>query len=239
MGNCHRLKLLSKRKKILSMSSETVNNATETETPKGRANMHNARYGEVLLVTGHLTHLEASVYNTIGLNDCPAADWEALNANAIKKEFKAHAAILNGPRYFMMDKVSSSYVGETFTFGNLAMRKFATVRIPLGNLLGGFKQKPYTERIIDRTTIYIYSAGSTVYELIAPNGKAYVMQSYSLQVDPQLTEADLANLGSRLQLPENWQYRSRELDADFLVQAHGEAHLVQDDFLNSYQRVDN
>lgn len=217
------------------MSSETMSNATQ----QGRANMHNARYGEVLLVTGHLTHLEASVYNTIGLNDCPDTDWNALDADAIKKEHKAHAAILNGPRYFMMDKVSSGYVGEITKFGNLEMRKFATVRIPLGNLLGGFKQKPYSERTIDRTTTYTFSAGSTVYELVAPNNKVYVMQSYSLQVDPKLTESDLPNLGSRLKLPEGWQYRSRKLEADYLVEAHGEAYLVQDDFLNSYQRVDN
>ncbi|GCE21713.1 haloalkane dehalogenase [Dictyobacter kobayashii] len=102
-----------------------------------RGQMHGARYGEVLLVTGHLNHLEATVYNTLGLNDCPDDLWQTLDAEAIKKEYKARGAILNGPRYFLMDKIASADVSqERFTFGALQMRRMATVRIPLATVFG-------------------------------------------------------------------------------------------------------
>ena len=50
---------------------------------------HGARYGEVLLVTGRLNRVEATVYNTLGLNDCPDDLWRALDAEAIKKTHRA------------------------------------------------------------------------------------------------------------------------------------------------------
>lgn len=63
------------------------------------------------------------------------------------------------------------------------------------------------------------------------------MQSYSLQVDPTLSEEGLGTLGARLQLPRGWQYRVRHLDKDWVVRAEGQVHVVQDDFQNTYQRI--
>jgi hypothetical protein len=65
------------------------------------------------------------------------------------------------------------------------------------------------------------------------------MQSYALMVDPTLTEESLATLASRLKLPEKWQYRVRKLDQDYVVQTTREAHVIQDDFENTYQRVNS
>ena len=44
------------------------------------------RYGEVLLVEAAESGLQATVYNTFGLNDCPAQLWDALDATAIAAE---------------------------------------------------------------------------------------------------------------------------------------------------------
>jgi haloalkane dehalogenase len=175
-----------------------------------REQAHGARYGEVLLVTGRLNRVEATVYNTLGLNDCPDVLWRALDVEAIKKAHRARAAILNGPRYLLMDTIGIADSGGTVvTFGELQMRPLATVRLPLTALRGGLQRQPYTENTIRRTTIYVYEQGREVYELVAPDGTAYVMQSYSLAVDPNLTEADLPALGARLQLPPGWRYRVR------------------------------
>jgi hypothetical protein len=206
---------------------------------KMREQVHGTRYGEVLLVTGHLNHIEATVYNTLGLNDCPDDLWKALDAESIKKEYKARAAILNGPRYFLMDRISSADVGEEhFSFGGLQMRRMATVQIPLGNILGGLKRKPYTESIVERTTVYVYNSGREVYELVATDGTTYIMQSYSLRVDPTLTEEAMKTLGTRLHLSAGWHYRVRQLAQECVLSVNGQAHLIQDDFENSYQRVD-
>ena len=201
--------------------------------------MHNTRYGEVLLVTGHLGHIEASVYNTLGLNDCPDDLWKTLDAEEIKKAYKARAVILNGPRYFLMDQIGSANVEQgVFSFGALQMRRMATVRMPLTSMLGGLTHKPYTENIVQRTTTYVYNSGRDVYELVAADGKTYIMQSYALIVDPTLNEEKLKTLGTRLHLPAGWQYRVRRLTEDCILNVWGEAHIIQDDFENSYQRVD-
>lgn len=56
------------------------------------------RYGEVLLVRMSEHGPEATVYNTFPLNDCPADLWDALDADALAREYGAAAALLNGPR---------------------------------------------------------------------------------------------------------------------------------------------
>jgi hypothetical protein len=61
------------------------------------------RYGEVLLVGIGAGGVEATVYNTYGLNDCPHELWSRLNASAIATENRVASALLNGPRYWLMD----------------------------------------------------------------------------------------------------------------------------------------
>src|SRR3954465_3278843 len=141
-----------------------------------REQMHGARYGEVLLVTGRLNHIEATVYNTLGLSDCPDDLWRTLDPDAIKKEHGARAAILNGPRYFLMDKVFIANPGnEIVSFGALQMRPLATVPLKLTTMLGGVHRHSYSEQPVLRTTVYVYDAGREVYELVAPDGTSYVM----------------------------------------------------------------
>jgi haloalkane dehalogenase len=204
-----------------------------------REQLLGARYGEVLLVTGRLNRIEATVYNTLGLNECPDDLWQALDTEAIKKTYQARAVILNGPRYFLMDKISIADPGqEIFDFGGLHMRRLATVPLPPTSLLGGLHRHPYTEQPVRRTTVYVWDQGREVYELVAPDGTTYVMQSYSLAVDPSLTEADLPALGARLQLPDGWRYRVRRLEEEWALGIDGEVRVVQDELENSYQRVE-
>ncbi|HEX5499456.1 MAG TPA: hypothetical protein VFX03_09525, partial [Thermomicrobiales bacterium] len=185
---------------------------------KVREGMHGARYGEVLLVTGHLNRIEATVYNTLGLNDCPDDLWRTLDPAAIKRTYRARAAILNGPRYFLMDKVAIADPGqEIVDFGGLQMQPLATVPLSPAALLGGLRREPYRERVVQRTTVYVYDRGREVYELVAPDGAVYVMQSYSLAVDSTLTEARLPLLGERLRLPPGWRYQVRQLEQELAL----------------------
>ena len=62
-------------------------------------NCRNMRYGEIFIIKP--TGLE--VYNTTGLNDCPAELWDALDVEAIEKEFGAMSVQKNGPHFWMMD----------------------------------------------------------------------------------------------------------------------------------------
>jgi haloalkane dehalogenase len=58
------------------------------------------------------------------------------------------------------------------------------------------------------------------------------------RVDPALTEEALKTLGTRLHLPAGWHYHVRQLAQECVLHVNGQAYLIQDDFENSYQRVD-
>jgi hypothetical protein len=74
-----------------------------------------------------------------------------------------------------------------------------------------------------------------VFELVAPGGDTYVMQSYAQIKDPSLTLAKLRALGRRLKPPAGWHYRSRRLRSDLVLTVHGSATVLQDELQNTYQ----
>lgn len=208
---------------------------THAQQARERDNMCDARYGEIIVVTGGPLNFTGHVYNTIGLNDCPEAAWKALDPQKIKNQFHARAVILNGPRYFLMDTSSIVNPGNVVSFDGLQARFLADLSIPLATVLRG-GALPYTENKVMRTTRYLFKKGNTLYELISPQGTHYVMQSYSQIVDPKLTKANLTTLGTRLSLPAGWRYKVRSLTQDYIMKTSGVAYVLQDNLKNSYQR---
>jgi hypothetical protein len=66
----------------------------------------NARYCEIFLIKGEPGNLEADVYNTLGLNTCPPDQLKALDSEALKQQYHALGVFKNGPRYWVVDKLS-------------------------------------------------------------------------------------------------------------------------------------
>jgi hypothetical protein len=96
----------------------------------------------------------------------------------------------------------------------------------------------YRDMAIKRETEWHFAAGRPVYELLAPDGKTYVMQAYSHIVDDSLTMQSLPALGDRLQIPAGWQYRARTPDRELtLATAGGQAHILQDELQNTYMEL--
>ncbi|WP_349268587.1 hypothetical protein MPNTM1_03558 [Mycolicibacterium parafortuitum] len=189
------------------------------------------RYGEVLLVRIGASGPEATVYNTFPLNDCPAELWAKLDAQAIAAEHGAAAALLNGPRYWLMSSIEKDGGTETprETFGGIEMLRQATVS------LSSMNPGPYSVNEVDRKSVFVYDAGTTVFELVDPDGRRWVMQTYSQSVDPDLTLDDLGALGDRLHLPDGWSYRARTLEQPLRVDTSTrKASVLQDDLANSY-----
>ena len=61
------------------------------------------------------------------------------------------------------------------------------------------------------------------------------MQDRCVGVDPDMSEAALEGLGSRLALPKGWTYRTRILDEELVVDTTDHlASVVQDEFENTY-----
>lgn len=118
--------------------------------------------------------------------------------------------------------------------GGLAMNRYATVEIADRQSA----EQRYTAQSVDRQAIMSFLAGSEVYVLVAPDGNQYVMQSFSQQVDAGLTEAGLATLGDRLDLPAGWRYEARMLNADLVIDFGGQpARVLQDELQNSYSQI--
>src|SRR5262249_6216852 len=63
------------------------------------------RYCEIFVVRRTGLKLDADVYNTLGLNDCPQAQWTAIDPAKLKNERHAFTIVKNGPRHFMMDRI--------------------------------------------------------------------------------------------------------------------------------------
>ena len=196
-------------------------------------NMRGVRYGEVLAMFLRDTGLEAEVYGTQMLNDCPQEQWQTLDADAIAKEMGAVFAKLNGPRHWLLDGLGTkvAVIEPVFRdFNGITMRRIATL-----NLGADYSPGSYVERKINRGAVFFWDAGKKVYELVNPDGAAYVMQARCIGIDPTISEASLDTLGDKLSLPAGWSYRVRVLSEELVVDTTAHvATVLQDEFENSY-----
>ena len=198
--------------------------------------LRGSRYCELLIPTrasGSNT-MTLRVYNTQGLNDCPEAAWNAIDARTEARRLGVPIVIKNGPRYLAYDRISAEIDGSTETFGNLEARIVATLEMPSGSLPQ--EQPAYAEMTVDRNTEYIYVAGEPVFELSAPDGSVYVMQTYVKENDPNGDFSGLYELGDRLTLPDGWAFRVVVPEYDLhAATIDGQAIVVRDDLANTYQ----
>ena len=196
-------------------------------------NMRGVRYGEVLAMFLRDTGLEAEVYGTQMLNDCPQEQWQTLDADVIAKEMGAVFAKLNGPRHWLLDGLGTkvAVVEPVFRdFNGITMRRIAVV-----NLGTDYSPGSYVERKINRGAVFFWDAGKKVYELVNPDGLTYVMQARCIGVDPTISEESLDTLGNKLSLPAGWSYRVRVLSEELVVDTTAHvATVLQDEFENTY-----
>ncbi|MEM9717997.1 MAG: haloalkane dehalogenase [Bacteroidota bacterium] len=194
------------------------------------------QYCEVLPVFECGSNVITEVYASFSHNDCPDADWFALNEEELKDEFNMVDVRLNGPRHWVINKVEggttdgSSGFDKVFSFGNIEMGLSAQIQ-------GRSAEDFYQDSEVQRTTVYTFSAGNEIYKLVNPQGEEYIMQSYSRKVERDQSIDDLASLGSRLNLPSGWSFRVEVLEEDFLLVTEGLAFVIQDDLENAYQKI--
>jgi hypothetical protein len=208
-----------------------VTPAAASATPRQISGLHDARYCEIIELKGAPPTAVATVWNTIGQNRCPPAWWNAFDAGALARELGDTAVVLNGPRHFLMDAASADTGGRRSFHGQRLTR---VASIPI-RTAADLVQPPYTDRTIARRNTFTWKRGRTVFELVAPGGDVYVMQSYAQIKDPTLTLAKLRSLGRRLKLPTGWRYRTRRLTRDLVLTARGTATITQDELQDTYQ----
>jgi len=190
--------------------------------------MRGYRYCEILFQYEN----ETEVWGTQGINQCPQTEWDDLKFTHIKSSMNARNLIANGPRYFVVNSSigMDSPDAKTRNFGNLEMKKLATV-----GMLD--IERSFTEISVYRDNIWIYNKDEQIYLLIDTKDNEYIMQSYSLMIDPTMKESKLSNLTESLRLPDGWRYETRVLDSELRVPANGEAIVLRDNLGNTYQKI--
>jgi len=206
---------------------------TAGAAPIGSADMRNTRYCEIFTVYLSPAPI-ARVNNSYGLNRCRQGWWDSLDPAAIASEAGADLVLLNGPRYWMMDRVKVTDPGPITTLAGKRMREVATIDLAK---VGLAPPPAYTQVKIQRGTRFVFLAGRRIFELTDPNGRHYVMQSYARIVDPGLRYRDLRGIGDNIGLPDGWSYRTRKLKGKLALRANGQATIVQDGLKNTYQRI--
>lgn len=92
---------------------------------------YNARYCELLFVNAAKPRgFKADTWNTLRLGRCPVAWWHSLDAAHLAKQNGALLVLLNGPRFFVMDRASITDPGPVRSFGGQRLRLWPTSRSP-------------------------------------------------------------------------------------------------------------
>ena len=133
----------------------------------------------------------------------------------------------------MYDWIELPVVGTQRDFNGVQARWFAHVQLP--KEFGKAGATYYNPTTVERKSHQGYAKGQTIFILNDPTGTPWLMQAYSLIVDPNLTYDDLKTLDKKLELAPGWKYRVKVLDRDLeLHPINGVARIVQDDLQGTY-----
>ena len=171
------------------------------------AGLHDARYCEIIELKGAPPDATAVVWNTIGLNKCPAAWWNAFDAGDLARELGATLVVLNGPRHFLMDSVTAT-PGRVRSFHGQRLRRVATIPI---RTAADLARTPYTDRTVERGNTWRWKAGGASTSWSRPAATSTSCRPTRRSATRTLKIGDLRTLGRRLDLPPGWRYRTRAL----------------------------
>ncbi|GAA4740013.1 hypothetical protein [Actinomycetospora chibensis] len=192
--------------------------------------------GENFLMKGQPGRLDALVFNTTGLNQCPPEKFNAIDVDVLAQETESDVVWKNPRRFWMMDRLTIALVGEPRDFQGLMFNFVAEMQMPADFTPDrGQTAIAYRPSQISRVSRYEFLSGRPVFLLRSPEGVTFVMQTYTNHKASDLAEADLPELGHRLQLADGWQFKAKTLDRDLILDTNGLAHIVADDLENMYQ----
>ncbi|MGB9175615.1 MAG: hypothetical protein WCB46_02620 [Methanoregula sp.] len=185
--------------------------------------------------------MEALVYNTTPLNDCPPGRYDPMDAKVLAQKTRSDVVWKNPRRFWMMDNLTLSLAGESREIDGLEFNFVAKMQMPAGfDTSKDQSSQAYSPMKIHRVTKYEFLKSKPVFLLRSPDRHTWVMQTYTNHVDRSLEEANLPTLAQRLKLPEGWQFKAKVLDRNLTITTNGLANIVPDDLANMYQGcIDN
>src|SRR5260370_32409427 len=110
---------------VMTAGSASLGQAQQgTLKPYAIDNTRDMRFCEILVVKPS----GVEIYNTTGMDDCPAQLWNALDTEKLKTELGALKVEKNGPRFWMMDSQTVAF-GDTASFGGVNAQWLATLQL--------------------------------------------------------------------------------------------------------------
>ena len=229
----------------------TASAQTSTTPSTGGAPMkvYNYPYCELIPDTVANGVITEHVFNTLGFNTCPASQFDTITEQNIVDAYNAQyppaageapatTATINGRRHWLMNTIQSTggVTGstDTLTVNGMELGLKATLQVPQGSPTIG--EVPYVVNTVTRDTVYVFNKGLRVYELVAPNRKVYVAQSYTTAMNSKINVRNLRVIGkTQNQLPKGWSFRSCRLKSKLTLTASGTTQIVNDYLRNTYQ----
>jgi hypothetical protein len=197
-------------------------------------------YCEITPVFGKPPNAMAQVYNSSGPGDrCPPNEKAFIDPTKLAAELGAEFVYINpaqtARRYWVMDQFWVSKVGETVDFHGVLATWLASMS---PELMKGVLKGDFVPGEVHRENTYLYAKGRKVYLLHSPDGKTWVMLSYTTEVDTDLSLDQLSNLVSKLKLPDGFKFEIKELPRNLTIdaqRANGMAHIIRDNLHDIYQ----
>lgn len=203
--------------------------------------LRGGRFGEIMLITTDGGRQKAAIYSTVGLNECPASAWRALDPAKLAADFGAQAAYLNGPSYWTADELAVDAIGEPVNFGDLQARLVGEIFVSAAtDFAEGAMPLYHHDLVVSQQTEWVFSASRPLHKLLSPAGDFYYMVAYSRTIDASLSGGSLTALGPRLHLPAGWRYRVGSPVKDLVMRpADGQTRVRQDELGNTYVQLAN
>jgi hypothetical protein len=163
------------------------------------------------------------------------AEFEAKGPKKMQEKVPIAEAQDRTIKQYTIDGTRNMRFGEKVSFGGLEARWVATLeRSVAAKATQG--SNPYKVFTPNKTQKMVYSKGKPVYELVDSDGNIYVMQAH----DARFSMESLPKLGEQLKkLPEGWQYRTRILTEDLVLDLGPDQtiYAVGDEFHQYYTRI--
>ena len=211
--------------------------------PGREIHMHDVRgqrFCEVGLITGtSQDSAVVNIWNTTGACDPSPEQFDALDAGAIASENGAMHAWLSPVRHWTPDHLDVWEAGDSRNFGSLTGTWMGAGEAAA--ITSAMAPGAYDPAYVYRGSTFTFSKGSQVYVLDAPDGEVFIMQSVAPVPALERGDESLAQLVSRLDLPDGWGFRVMTADEDLEVSSAGHdnlAHVMQDSLHNVYQGSD-
>jgi hypothetical protein len=199
-------------------------------------NLREQPWCEIFLFCGE----PAGVYGSVGLNgandSCPPELYSKYNATTIAEQYNATYSFINpasGRKYWLCDSLTMAISPNVRDFNGLKMHWWA-------EMVGTSEMPPYVPATIERNSVMTFDKGKPVFLLDdTKNGTTWILKNYATTVDPNMTYESLPTLGTKLNPPEGWNFRTETLDQDLTVKpVNGMARIMWDEFGQSYDALD-